>query len=102
MKTTCFIIKFTKLPDHVKEVVKSWCGFHNDCLIPSRTEFEAEDYAEGMAAIEDYHKDQVDTNNYKGTLEKFIKDYGLEFDVWMIEQKFNLKGVKRILIDISW
>jgi hypothetical protein len=101
-KANCLILEYIKLPKSIMNVISEWCGFHNDCLLKVSTEFTVSAYKEGMKAIKDYWKDQVKTNNYKGTLEKFIKDYGLEFDVWFIEQKFDITGVDEILIDICW
>ena len=49
-----------------------------------------------------YHQDQIKTNNYKGDLQQFISDYRLEFEAWILEQNFDLSGVKTLLIEISW
>jgi len=61
-----------------------------------------------MTAIEEYYKDQKETNyNFSkyvpcGTMEGFIKNYGLDFDIWFIKQNFDLEGVDRILVEVSW
>lgn len=52
-----------------------------------------------QAKLESYWKDQTKNNNYKGTLEEFIKDYGLEMDVWFINCGYDFTGVKMIIID---
>lgn len=98
----CLIINYLEMPQPIKDVVAEWCGFGNDCLIPIRSEFDYDLKNYNQKGMEDYHKDQVETNGFKGDLKKFIKDYGLEFDQWFIEQNFNLKGVNRILVEISW
>ncbi len=86
----------------MKETISEWLGFHNNCLLPLRSEFEPENLKRGLPSIYKYWQEQVKDNNYKGDFEKFIEDYGLEFEIWFIKQKFNLDGVERILIEISW
>ena len=49
--------------------------------------------------LEDYWKDQTNDNNYKGSLEQFIKDYGLEMDVWFINCGYDFTGVKEIILN---
>lgn len=39
---------------------------------------------------------------YNGNLDDFIRDYHLEFDVWVIKQNFDLGGVEKILIEVYW
>lgn len=102
MKTTCFIVEYTSLSKPLRERISDWCGFHNDCLLPMRSEFMAEDLCRGMAAVEEYWKDQQEAGLFQGDLAAFIKSYGLEFDVWLIEQKFDLEGVEKILVNVSW
>lgn len=60
-----------------------------------------EDYGKSFSQehLEQYWKDQTNKNNYKGTLDEFIKDYGLEMDVWFINCGYDFTGIKRILID---
>jgi hypothetical protein len=60
-----------------------------------------EDYAQTFtqAHLEKYWKDQTNNNNYKGTLEEFIKDYGLKMDVWFINCGYDFTGIKIIIID---
>lgn len=49
-------------------------------------------------AVEDYWCHQTETNNYRGTLEQFIVDYGLELDVWFINCGYDFTGVKEIIL----
>jgi hypothetical protein len=100
------IINWLSLPKEIKDIIADWCGFSNDCLVPYSSEFSPcgdntwKDLTQER--LEQYHKDQTETNNYKGDLEQFIKDYGLEVDKFMIEQKLNLDGIEEIFFNISW
>jgi hypothetical protein len=62
---------------------------------------DKEDYNDTftMANIEQYWKDQTNNNNYKGTLEEFIEEYGLKVEVWFINCGYDFTGVKEIIID---
>ena len=104
-----FIIEWTSLPQEQKDYVyeKLDYQFHNDSFINLPTEFDPwndQSFSDSltMANIVSYWKDQCETNDFKEDLEYFIKDYGLEFDVWIIKQNFDLTGIKKILIDISY
>lgn len=55
-----------------------------------------------MEQIESYHKDQSETNGFIGDLDDFIDEYGLKFEIWMIEQNFDIEGIKKIYIDVYW
>jgi hypothetical protein len=105
------IIEYTSLPENIKNDIASWCGFSNDCLLPFRSEFEpcssdrgtdSWDTSLTQEQLEEYHKDQIETNNFKGDLENFILRYGLTFEKFLIDQKIDLKGIDKILIDICW
>jgi hypothetical protein len=97
-KKTCLILEWIKLPTSIKDKIKNWHNFHNDCIITLNSEFSAKDLCKGMTAIEEYWRDQ----NYDGTLQAFIKKYNLDFEVWIIEQNFDLSDIDEILIDICW
>ena len=101
-KKTCLFIEWTKLPKPFKELTSESLGFSNYCNIPMRSEFQPVDLAKGMIVIEDYWKHQKDTNGFEGTLQDFIENYGLQFEVWLIEQKVDLTGVDEILINVCW
>ena len=60
-----------------------------------------EDYSKTFtqAHLEEYWQDQVNDNNYKGTLEEFINDYGLQLDVWFINSGYDFTGITQIIID---
>lgn len=101
-KKTVVFLKYTSLPQEFKEQIREWCGFSNDCILPLRSELTTKNIRAGMISIYDYWVDQTHTNNYKGTLDDFVVDYGLKFEVWLIEQDFDLENVDKICIDISW
>lgn len=102
MKTTVFILEFTELPKQFQKEIADHERFHNDCYLRHLSEFEPEDYMKGMSEVKNYYKDQKENNNYKGSFKKFIVDYSLEFDIWIMEQKFDLTGVEEILIRVCW
>lgn len=64
--------------------------------------FDEKDYAETLTQenLEGYWQQQTKENNYKGTLEEFIKDYGLEMDVWFINCGYDFAGVKEIMFGL--
>jgi hypothetical protein len=101
-KYTVFIIDFYDLPKHVRDVVKEWHGFGNDVFLPIQSEFDIESWSKGISEVESYWKDQCNIKNYEGSFDNFIKDYYLKFDIWFMEQKFDLTGIDKILIDVSW
>ena len=108
-KETVFIVEWIELPDELKKYISyqyDHC-FANDTLVEFQSEFEPCDekhYGETLSLeeIAKYHKDQVFSNGFEGDLDKFIEEYGLKFEVWMLKQGFDLIGVKIILINISW
>jgi hypothetical protein len=97
-KKRVLFVSYADLPKPIKESVREWIGFSNDCVLPLSSEFDVEAYREGMKAVEDYKSDQ----KFKGTTEEFIKAYGLEFDVWFIGQNFDLTDVDLILVNVCW
>lgn len=113
-KTTLFI-KWTELPDDIKQLVRDrFERFQNDVFINFHSEFEpcageggSPDWSwltdEG---IEEYYREQQEPSEYKdpyeGTLEDFIRDYGLTLEKWLIDTKVDLAGVEKILFEIAW
>ena len=96
------IIDWSELPRDIRDTVSEWQGFHNDCFLPCRSEFEPKDYKKGLSAINEYYTDQMTTNGFNGSLDDFVKDYRLEFDMWIIKQGFDFDKVDMILIEVSW
>lgn len=60
-----------------------------------------EDYSKTFTKenLEDYWKGQIKSNNFEGSLQKFINDYGLELDVWFINCGYDFTGIRTIIID---
>lgn len=104
VRKTVLILEYTSLPSDIAEVVADWSGFRNDvCLdMELRSEFNPADLANGVECIKEYWRDQKSTNSYKGAFEKFVKDYGLQFEMWLVEQKFDLDGIDQIFINVCW
>lgn len=101
------VIEYTSLPKNLKEIIRDWCGFGNDCILPLRSEFQpsrGETWESTLTreTLNRYHQDWITRNDYKGDLKQFITDCGLTVDVYLIDQNFDLKGIEEIYIDISW
>ncbi len=110
-KESVFIFEWTKLPKDMKEQIQERTGhrFNNDIFLKFHSEFEPDgeeqtDWSQSLTTeqLHQYHKDQVETNSYVGDLDQFVKDYGLEFEVWMLGQKIDLLGVTTVLIEVCW
>ena len=101
-KKTFLVLEYGSLPKKMKLIIKEWCGFHNDCHLPLRSEFDLADFRKGMSEIDNYRTEQIASGNFKGTLKQFIKEYGLDFEVWFIEQNFDLEGVDEVAVEVSW
>jgi hypothetical protein len=99
---TVLYLDYISLPDDMQTVVNKWLGFGNDRQLPfsDRSEFEPKSLS--MKEIATYHKEQSANNNFKGTLDEFIAEYGLQFEKFLIEQNFNLKGVDEIVVNVQW
>lgn len=99
---TILYIDYLSLPDEMAKEVNNWLGFGNDRQLPMsrRSEFDASSL--NQATLEDYYKDQIETNGFEGTLEDFIDKYGLKFEKYLIDQNLDLEGVDEIVINISW
>lgn len=109
MRKTVLIFKYVSLPENIKNTISGWCGFHNDCMIPMRSEFTpgcdfGDSWKESLTQeeLEKYYRDQCEENRFKGSLEDFIKKHGLELEKYLIDQKIDLTGIDEILIDVSW
>ncbi len=79
-KKTILILDWTKMPKAIKQEVQNWGIMGKDGYFSIRSEFSVDDFRRGRIAVEEYHKDQTETNGYKGTVEQFIEDYNLRFD----------------------
>ena len=110
---TVLILDYLQLPKLLQDRVAGWCGFHNDCLLPCRSEFSPngeETWETSLTSkqVADYHRDQANNkyNPFTGSLADFITEYRLEFEVWLIEQiesgNINVRNIEAIYINISW
>ena len=107
-KQTVLVIEYTELPEEMKEIVRDDWRFRNDVSITHVSEMapcgDDETWGENLSreAIEEYHKGQVEENGYEGDFDKFLEDYGLAFDMWLLGQDIDLSDVRVIYIDICW
>ncbi len=107
-KETVLILEWAKLPQEIKNYFREYLSFNNDCLMPVLGEFAPsgdETWADSLTfeKIEEYHKDQRANGLYDSeNLDDFIKDYGLEFEVWFIAQNIDLTGIKTVLVEMYW
>jgi len=95
------IIDYALCPVAVQDKVKGQHNFHRDVLVPFYSEFNPrgkEDYGSTLTSqkLEEYWKDQTKTNDFDGTIEEFIEDYGLQADKWLIDSGYNFSGIKHI------
>ena len=105
------IIEWVSLPQKYKDIIYDQVNFRNDIFLeylsemsPAGADLGEEDWGDTLTQnnIQEYYTDQCETNGYKGSLEDFIVKYGLEFDCWLLENNADLKGIKRILIEVCW
>jgi len=105
-KKTVLVFEYTELPQEFKDEIRERHSFRNDITLEYLSEFSPfkETWGEALSeeGIEEYWKDQSETNGYKGTLVEFIKDYGLVFDKWLLDQKIDLTDISTIYIKICW
>lgn len=98
-KEMVLVVEYTNCPEEIKNIIRNDYRFRNDCYL----EHHGEMWPESMTLfdIDQYYKDQVD-NGYKGDIDKFIVDYNLQFEKWIIESGVDLSGVEKILISVCW
>lgn len=102
---TVLIIDFDQIPEKIQELLREQDNFNRGFikylsnLSPCG---DNDDWGNrcSLENIEKYRNDQINCGNFSGTLEKFIEEYYLELDYYMIKEEFNLKGVKTILIEV--
>ena len=104
-----FIIDWLSLPKEQQDYVTYMLDnrMANGAMLKWYTEFEPydeKDFQETltMDQIEEYYKDQSETNGFVGSLDDFIEDCCLKFEIWMIEQNYDLTGIKKIYFDVYW
>jgi hypothetical protein len=110
-KKTFLIVEWTKLPENIRNNIADNQSFSNDCFLPIYSEFDLSDYNNFEEQINSYWQDQLVGNHYVdkekiATLENFITEYGLEFDVWLAnyikDNNIDITGVDEVLIKVCW
>jgi hypothetical protein len=103
------IIDWNNCPENVQEVIKGYHAFQNDCYLDFLSEFNyihsgETDLSKQLtrANIEEYWQDQKKINGFKGSFEEFVKEYGLQIEMWLLDQDLDLTGVEKILFKICW
>ncbi len=102
-----------KIQDLPKDIYKQIMGREQICndiyfeYVSDLSPYGDKDWSDtlSMDSIEKYWKHQCDRKDigaYKESLDQYIIDCGLLFDRWLIDSKFDLKGIKLILIECSW
>ncbi len=99
------VMDFQDIPeDMFKERFEHY--IHNDTYIKVFSEFNNGDYGDNwhltIGEIYGYWRDQQQNNNYEGTMDNFIIDYGLQFEMWLLEQEIDLRHIDLFLIKVSW
>lgn len=102
----CLIIEYVSLPQEMKDFLSKREAFRNDIHLEHISELSpiggTWDKTCTIEEIKNYHKDQIDTNGYKGNLNEFISEYKLTFDKFLIDNNVDFTGIKTILIKICW
>lgn len=80
----CLIISLFEVPDPIREIVIQWHGFRRGVMIPARSEFSNHWDELSMDGLRSYHEDQSQNNGFKGDLNAFIREYELNFEVWLL------------------
>lgn len=99
-KKTVAIIDWLALPKVLQDKVADMERFGNDRHLKFYSEFAPKEISRG--AVEEYFRDQIETNDYTGNFDDFVKDYGLEVEMWIIDQEVDLSDVSEILIKVCW
>jgi len=103
-KRNCLILEWRKLPEALKKDVADRERFGNDILLKMHSEFKPRELSE--AALRSYYDGQVARTDeyatFRGSYEEFIEEYGLQMEVWLVEQGFDLADVDEVLINVSW
>lgn len=105
------IIDYLDLPNFIRDELHKLESFRNDVMLPHISELSflyeddikaGEDLSRRITTyhIENYYKDQCETNNYKGSLAEFISDYGLTIDAWLISANIDLTGIHRVIFNV--
>lgn len=95
-------LTWTELPQKFKDQIRDRHDFHNDISLEHWSEL-GDPTEMTLDMIDEYYLAQMQNNNYSGTRPEFIEKYGLEFDVWLMENFGHiLPEVDNILIDICW
>jgi len=95
---TFTVIQWTSLPKDIKaEIAEHWVGFNNHCLLPFNGELQGDITRENL---ELYYEDQKTNNNFTGTIEEFIKEYGLSLEKYLIDEGIDPES--NILIEVYW
>lgn len=100
------ILCYTEMPSDCKKIIEDYLCFGNNRYLEFQSEFSPEDdqiWRDSLnkAELNNYYEDQKEQNLFSGSYEKFVLDYELQIEEWIIESEFDL-DVDKILIEISW
>ena len=48
----------------------------------------------------DYYEDMKSTNNFVGSFEDFIEEYGLKLEKWLADSEYDFSDVRKILFEL--
>lgn len=103
---TVLVIGYTSLPEKCQERIRNWLGFSNDCLLPYSRRSEFGPTSLTQDSLEEYYNDQVRDNQFRGTLDEFIDEYGLVFDKYLIDELPKLgidpSEFEELYINVIW
>lgn len=99
-KKTVLVVEFTELPQPVRETVRTWCGFHNDCLLPARMEWDSSKLS--LALLEEARARDDAADGVYDTLAEYCHAYNLVFEYWILNQGHDLSTVDGVYVNICW
>jgi len=103
---TVLVIDYTSLPENCQERIREWGGFSNDCLLPYSRHSEFGLTSLTQESLTEYYNDQMRDNQFQGTLDEFIAEYGLVFDKYLIDELPKLgidpSEFEELYINVRW
>lgn len=100
-KSEVLFINYSSVPSKLQKLIPYIADTRYQLHVSEFSPLEGDSWGSclSMKNIVEYWKDQCTDNNYDGDLKKFVKDYGLEIDQWLIETRYDFTGIKEIFFD---
>jgi len=102
---TVLVIDLNKLPTRLSDTLASRHEIKNNTLITYYSEMspcgDEVTWCESLTQdnLFEYYKEQCKPGK---SFASFVEEYELELDVWLLENKVELEGIKYILLNCYW